>query len=104
MERLNITATTTKLSQEQKKELAELDSRYAAKLAEREIALKGEISQARDPEKEESLRNQLVYERKKLQAELGRKKNRCEVVPNCNRFELANNEMLGKVSSPKTIL
>ena len=76
MERLNKTAPTTKLTAQQKKELAELDSRYAAKLAEREIALKDEIAKAGDVEKEESLRNQLVHERKKLQAELEEKKER----------------------------
>jgi hypothetical protein len=56
--------------------LAELDSRYAARIAEREIALKGEINKADDVEKEEALRNQLVHERKKLQAELEDKKER----------------------------
>ena len=76
MERLNKTAPATKLTDQQKKELAELESRYAAKIAEREIALKGEITQAPDLEKAESLRNQLVLERKKLQAELEGKKER----------------------------
>ena len=58
-----------------KKELAELDSQYAAKIAGREIALNGEIARAAaDFEKEESLRDQLVNERKKLQAELEEKK------------------------------
>ena len=76
MERLNKTAQTTKLTAPQKKELAELDSRYAAKIAEREIALKGQIVEVREPENEESLRNQLVQERKKLQAELEEKKER----------------------------
>ena len=76
MERLNKTAPTTKLTAPQKKELAELDSRYAAKIAEREIALKGQIVEVREPEKEESLRNQLVQELKKLQAELEEKKER----------------------------
>ena len=76
MERLNKTAPAAKLTAEQKKALAELDSRYAAKIAEREIALKGEIARAGDAEKEESLRNQLVLERKKLQAELEDKKER----------------------------
>jgi hypothetical protein len=76
MERLNKTAPTTKLTAAQKLELAELDSRYAAKIAEREIALKGQIAEVREPEKEESLRNQLVQERKKLQAELEEKKER----------------------------
>jgi uncharacterized protein YllA (UPF0747 family) len=76
MERLNKTAPTTKLTAAQKLELAELDSRYAAKIAEREIALKGQIAEVREPEKEEFLRNQLLQERKKLQAELEEKKER----------------------------
>ena len=75
MERLNKNAPATKLTAKQKKQLAELDSRYAAKIAEREIALNGEIARAADDvEKEESLRDQLVHERKKLQAELEEKK------------------------------
>ena len=75
MERLNKTAPAAKLTAGQKKQLAELDSRYAAKIAEREIALNGEIARAADDvEKEESLRDQLVHERKKLQAELEEKK------------------------------
>ena len=76
MERLNKTAPAAKLTAEQKKELAELDSQYAAKIAGREIALKGEIASAGDAEKEELLRNQLVLDRKKLQAELEDKKER----------------------------
>ncbi len=77
MERLNKTAPATKLSAAQKKELAELDSKYAAQIAGREIALNGEITKAADDfEKEESLRDQLVNERKKLQAELEDKKER----------------------------
>ena len=74
MERFNKTAPTTKLTAKQKKELADLDSRYAAKIAEREIALQREIAEVQDAEKEESLRNQLVQERKKLHAELEDKK------------------------------
>jgi hypothetical protein len=75
MERLNKTAPTVKLTDAQKKQLAELDSQYAAKIAEREIALNGEIAKAADDfEKEESLRAQLVNERRKLQAELEEKK------------------------------
>jgi hypothetical protein len=75
MERLNKTAPTVKLTDAQKKQLAELDSQYAAKIAGREIALNGEIAKAADDfEKEESLRAQLVNERRKLQAELEEKK------------------------------
>ena len=75
MERLNKNAPSTKLSAAQKKELAELDSKYAALIAGREIALNGEVASAvGDFEKQELLRNQLVHDRKKLQAELEDKK------------------------------
>jgi hypothetical protein len=75
MERLNKTAPDRKLSAAQKKELAELDSKYAAKVAEREIALNAEIAGAAgDFEKQQALREQLVVERRKLQAELEEKK------------------------------
>jgi hypothetical protein len=74
MDRLKNAVPTTKLTAEQKRELAELDSLYAAKIAEREITLRRDIAGVRDPEKEEAMRNQLVSERKKLQAELEEKK------------------------------
>jgi len=77
MERLNKTTPATKLTAKQKAALAELDSRYAAKIAEREIALNGQIASAADDfEKAESFREQLVFDRKKLQAELEDKKQR----------------------------
>ena len=75
MERLNQAAPATKLTSAQKKQLAEIDSQYAAKIAGREIALKDEIAKVgQDFEKAEALRQQLVNERKKLQAELEEKK------------------------------
>ena len=77
LERLNKTAPTVKLTAAQKKELAELDSKYTAKIAGREIALKGEIAQAAaagDGEKMESLQQQLNHERKKIQSDLEEKK------------------------------
>ena len=77
MERLNKAAPAKKLNDAQKKELAELDSKYAAKLAEREIALKDEITKAGaagDFEKKGKLQEQLVVERRKLHAELEDKK------------------------------
>jgi len=77
MERLNKTAPAVKLTDEQKKELAELDSKYAAKIAEREITLQGEIEQAAakgDVEAMEKLQRQLADERKSLQTELEEKK------------------------------
>ena len=77
MERLNKTSPIAKLTNKQKKQLAELDSKYQAKIAEREIALKDEIAKASgkgDWEATENLEKQLVVERKKLQAELDEKK------------------------------
>ena len=79
LERLNKVSPTTKLTDAQKRELAELDSKYAAKIAEREIALKDEIAKAAagaDFEKTQQLEAQLVNERKKLQAELEDKKDK----------------------------
>ncbi len=77
MERLNKTAPASKLTDRRKTQLAELDSKYAAKIAGREIALQGEIARATaagDLEKAETLRQQLVKERKSLQTELEGKK------------------------------
>jgi hypothetical protein len=77
MERLSKTAPAVKLSGAQKKEIAELESQCAAKIAAREIALKGEMEKtAGDFEKETALREQLARERKKFQAELEEKKER----------------------------
>ena len=79
MERLSKAAPAIKLTSAQKKQLAELDSTYAAKIAGREIALKDEISKvaaAGDAEKIETLRQRWVAERQKLQAELEEEKER----------------------------
>jgi hypothetical protein len=79
MERLNKTSPTVKLTAAQKKQLAELDSKYAAKIAEREIALKDEIDKfaaAGEAEKMEQAQRQLSDDRKKLQGELEEKKDR----------------------------
>ena len=77
MERLNKTSPTVKLSDEQRKEIAELESVYASKIAQREIFLKGELAKAEasgDFEAIEQLQKQLVSERKSLNAELEEKK------------------------------
>jgi hypothetical protein len=79
MERLNKTSPVTKLTGNQKKQLAELDSVYAAKIAEREIFVKGELSKAAakgDYESMDQLEKQLASDRKSLQAELEEKKNK----------------------------
>ncbi|MGA2544258.1 MAG: hypothetical protein ABSG78_22130 [Verrucomicrobiota bacterium] len=77
MERLGKNAPTAKLSDDQKKQLAELDSKYAAKIAEREIFLKGELRAAAakgDAEAYAQIEKQLVSARKTFQAELEEKK------------------------------
>jgi hypothetical protein len=79
MERLSKTAPTAKLTPAQKKDLAELESQYAAKIAGREIAMKDEIAKltaAGELEKVETVQQQLASERKKLQRELEDKKER----------------------------
>ena len=77
MERLEKSAPQTKLSDEKKKELAELDSVYAAKLAERELIVKAELAKAQaaaEWETVEQLEKQLASDRKTLAAEREEKK------------------------------
>lgn len=77
MERLSQTAPAARLTKEQKQAIAELESKYKARLAEREISLKGEIAKAAnqgDVEAIEQLERQLSGDRKSLQAELAEKK------------------------------
>jgi hypothetical protein len=77
MERLNKSSPSVKLTPAQRKELAELDSKYAAKIAEREISMAAEIDKmaaSGDAEKTAELRQQLVRERKALQSDLEEKK------------------------------
>lgn len=79
MERLSKTSPAIKLSADQKQRLAELDSKYAAKIAEREIALSGDIEKseaAGDMEKADELRRQLAQDRKALHTELEERKDR----------------------------
>ncbi len=83
MERLSKSAPVPKLSEKQKKELAELDSKYAAKVAEREIFLKGEIEKAavkNDFEAYQQLEKQLMSDRKSLHAEMEEKKEKVRQV------------------------
>jgi hypothetical protein len=78
IERLNKMAPPpARLTDEQKKQIAELESRYKAKIAEREIALQSQIDQAAargDFEEIEKLQARLAEERRALQAELEAKK------------------------------
>ena len=77
MERLNKTSPVTKLTDRQKREMAELESKYKAKIAERELFVGSEREKAIDKgdfEAVEQLEKQLVSDRKSLQAELEEKK------------------------------
>ncbi len=77
MERLDKSAPTQKLTDAQKKKIAALTEKYQAKIAEREIFLKDQITEAiskREYEAVEQLEKQLVSERKVLNGELEEKK------------------------------
>ncbi len=77
MERLGKTSPPVKVTDAQKSQLAELESKYAAKIAEREIFLKGQLSAAAakgDYEALGQLEKQLASERKTFRAELEEKK------------------------------
>jgi hypothetical protein len=77
MERLNKTAPIVKMTAAKKKQLAELDKKYTAKIAERELFLKGELAKAAekgDSKGYAQLEKQLVIDRKSLHAELEEKK------------------------------
>ena len=79
MERLNKNEPVVRLTDEQKRALGDLDAKYKAKIAEREIFLQGELDKARakgDYEAFQQLEKQLVSERKVIQADLEEKKER----------------------------
>jgi len=79
MERLNKQAPSVKLTAEQKARLADLDSLYKSKIADREILVKGQLQKAAekgDAEAYEQLEKQLVSDRKTLNAEMEEKKER----------------------------
>src|ERR1700719_5307391 len=69
-ERLAKNQPIVTLSEDQKKQLAEVDSTFRARIAEKELFLKGEIQKARSSgkfEEAESLEKQLAREIKRLQ-------------------------------------
>ena len=72
MERLQKTSPSLSLTDEQKKELAEIDSKYRAKIAEKELFLNEQIQKAQAEGKVEdidSLQKQLVSEVRRLHEE-----------------------------------
>jgi len=77
IERLQKTSPSLSLTEEQKKELAEIDSKYRAKIAEKELFLTGQIRKAQTEGKVDeidSLQKQLASEVRRLQEECEAKK------------------------------
>jgi hypothetical protein len=77
MERLQKTAPSVTLTTEQKAQLAEVDSSYKAKIAEKELFLKDQIRNARGGgsfDEAESLEKQLAVEVRRLQEDCEEKK------------------------------
>ena len=72
MERLQRASPSLSLTEEQKNELAEIDSKYRAKIAEKELFLKDQIQKAQTEGKLDdidSLEKQLASEVRRLQEE-----------------------------------
>ena len=79
MERLEKNAPTVALTTEQKEQIADVDSTFKARTAEKELFLKGEIQKAQAAgkfEEAESLEKQLASEIKRLQEDCEAKKER----------------------------
>jgi hypothetical protein len=77
MERLQKTSPSISLTEEQKKGLADVDSKYRAKIAEKEVFLKDQIRKAQGAGKfdeAQSLEKQLASEIRRLQEECEGKK------------------------------
>jgi hypothetical protein len=77
MERLQKTSPSVTLTEDQKKQIAELDSTFRAKIAEREVFLKDQIQKmqmAGKFDEVESLEKQLASEIRRLQEDCDAKK------------------------------
>ncbi|PYK05310.1 MAG: hypothetical protein DME66_07480 [Verrucomicrobia bacterium] len=77
MERLENASPSISLTDDQRKEIAEIDSIYRAKIAEKEVFLKDQIRKAQNAEKfdeVESLEKQLVAEIRRFQEDSEKKK------------------------------
>jgi len=77
MERLQKSQPSLVLTDEQKKELAEIDSTFKARIAEKELLLRGEIQKALNTgklEEVEALEKQLATELRRLQEDCEAKK------------------------------
>ena len=74
MERLEKSAPSVSLTDEQKAQIAEIDSSFRAKIAEKELFLKDEIRKAKSLEEAEGLKQQLTIEVRRLHEDCEAKK------------------------------
>jgi hypothetical protein len=77
MERLEKAAPSVTLTEDQKKQIAEIDSTFRAKIAEKELFLKDQIQKAQTGgnfDEAESLEKQLAIETRRLQEDCEAKK------------------------------
>ena len=77
MERLEKKAPSVALTDKQKQQIAEIDSTFKARIAEKELFLKDQISKAQSAEKTEeaeSLQKQLTIDIRRLQEDAETKK------------------------------
>jgi hypothetical protein len=77
MERLEKGAPSVSLTADQKKQIAEIESSFKAKIAEREVFLKDQIGKAQSAgkfEEAEEMEKQLASEIKRLQSDCEEKK------------------------------
>ena len=77
MERLEKKTPSMALTQDQKAQIAEIESTFKARIAERELFLKGEIAKAAgagNHEEAESLQKQLAIDIRRLQEDAEAKK------------------------------
>ncbi len=74
MERLEKSAPSVSLTDEQKAQIAEIDSSYRAKIAEKELFLTDQIRKAQNLEEAESLKQQMSVEVRRLQEDCEEKK------------------------------
>lgn len=77
MERLEKQSPSSKVSEQQKAEIAEIDSSYKAKIAEREVFLKDQIAKAQSAGKYDEiaeLEQELAREIRRLNADCEEKK------------------------------
>lgn len=77
MERLEKKAPTVALTDEQKQQIAEIDSTFKARMAEKELFLKDQITKAQSAgnvEEAETLQKQLTIDLRRLQEDAETKK------------------------------